>query len=70
MKIFFVSALTGEGVNEMFQQIINLAHSQQEKKKKKFDESHFRTEPYSSQNLHAEEMNSNRSNHSNQIKNE
>lgn len=60
MKSFFTSALSGVGVTEMFENIIQSIHKQQQKKKKKFDDT-MDPMPFSSQNLHAEDMLSNRS---------
>lgn len=39
MKAYFTSALNGDGVNDMFDKIIQSIHNKQEKKKKKFDDS-------------------------------
>ena len=63
-KAYFTSALSRVGVTEMFEKIIQAIHSKQEKKKKKFDDS-LDVAPFSSQNLHSEEMKSNRSSRSN-----
>jgi len=63
-KLNLVSALSGDSVNEMFNGIIESAHSKQEKKKKKFDDFNQHEPISSSQNIHRDELNSNRSNNS------
>lgn len=58
MKFHEASALNGEGVNEMFNHMIEEVHLKQEKKKRKIDDMEIIS---SSQNIHKDDMDSNRS---------